>query len=793
MQNTKVFSLRLVGVFILLILLGAIWLPTNHAHAENTACNDFTIIFARGSGGSYSSNEFTSLKNELASRIDQHAFTYKVLDLDQNILPDNQLNYEAVTVDPSTLEGVKNGLGSYVHFSSIGKYAKSAKSGVDLLFKYLSESPDITNCPDTRLVLSGYSQGAQVIGDALADKRMEPFKDRVAFTALFGDPKFHSSFNGQNAWLRGDVWPGQNGILGARSPYVPNDQETQTGSWCSDGDHICTHNLTEMSTSTHSNYPVTYIPQAASEIAAKLQGYYSAQGRYINPLCGAAKQDIVLAIDVSPAMRHTSDIFTYANPATEIMKSGCNVRVAIVGFDEPGGMPAQKLFDFTGSTFTLSEEITSLALPNDLHTRYEQHETQIREGISVAMDMPWRTDAQKVALVLGYGAGTTGAMESDLSQEVLRKSREAGGVEIYEAFAMPEHGISNLDRTGGIFSYFAYFNKATGGDLLRTNCWSPLYCESDNMDWDMSNLEAIKPTVAAPKIKAKVGEEVQLTALDTSAGLSKTSGYSSYWYLDCKDQANPQIVNSLSVTYTFTHTEKCMGAIVTSANPQYCYYCGGAFGRIIAKQSVTTFPIEILPADYKAPPTPGPIINISKTRYDDHLTVSWSPPENYQATGKIAYGVFDSDHSLLATTADTQISVLDLPKSQTEPVLYIQAGNAGANGPEASTAEVSTALAFTSQAVPTSKPTSPLSTTTAPETSSQSTAIIANDIVTKSPEIIPEVLSATSSPLKKVAKATSEPAHIYYMRVIVAFVITSFVLFLLARKLIKLTNSSESS
>lgn len=47
----------------------------------------------------------------------------------------------------------------------------------------------LTNCPDSKLVLTGYSQGAQVTGDVYQNASSK----RIIGVVLFGDPKFNSA------------------------------------------------------------------------------------------------------------------------------------------------------------------------------------------------------------------------------------------------------------------------------------------------------------------------------------------------------------------------------------------------------------------------------------------------------------------------------------------------------------------------------------------------------------------------------------------------------------------------
>jgi hypothetical protein len=78
--------------------------------------------------------------------------------------------------------------------ASLGNYQASVRQGVADLAATMADTA--ADCADTRFVLMGYSQGANVVGDALAGRgRTAPavsdeLADRVAAVLLFGDPTF---------------------------------------------------------------------------------------------------------------------------------------------------------------------------------------------------------------------------------------------------------------------------------------------------------------------------------------------------------------------------------------------------------------------------------------------------------------------------------------------------------------------------------------------------------------------------------------------------------------------------
>jgi hypothetical protein len=98
-------------------------------------------------------------------------------------------------------------------------------------------------CPDQKIVLAGYSEGAWVLGDALEEFAEIPengpfLENRVNAALLFGDPRFDHNADAANrpAALDQDGPLGADGIatvaLGARDEYLPTQLAGKAQSYC---------------------------------------------------------------------------------------------------------------------------------------------------------------------------------------------------------------------------------------------------------------------------------------------------------------------------------------------------------------------------------------------------------------------------------------------------------------------------------------------------------------------------------------------------------------------------------
>ncbi|MGW7260625.1 cutinase family protein, partial [Streptomyces sp. NPDC054834] len=126
-----------------------------------------------------------------------------------------------------------------------GSLLKSEEQGrVRAIDKLKAES---SRCPDTHFILAGYSEGAWVLGDALADPQLNAIHDRIDSVLLFGDPRFDpdspaakNEAGGQPADTVGLAAYAD--PPGKREPYLPKDLEGRAQSYCSTSpvDPVCT-------------------------------------------------------------------------------------------------------------------------------------------------------------------------------------------------------------------------------------------------------------------------------------------------------------------------------------------------------------------------------------------------------------------------------------------------------------------------------------------------------------------------------------------------------------------------
>ncbi|MFG1924204.1 cutinase family protein [Cryptosporangium sp. NPDC048952] len=280
---------RLRALTVVVLLAGAALVGGSApAAAGSPGCGDLAVVFARGSGQRLAQRESVAFLSALSARLGE---TVRATAYELGTAAYGGARYPAVGVGVDSGDSFANLLdaGAYWTGNEGHRYRASVAAGVKELRAYLAQRSE--SCPTERIVLSGYSQGAQVVGDTVTGLSRE-VRDRIAFVGLFGDPKlslpegrgiFPVGCRGKSLspWRRGSAsCYTDNGILDARTPYVPADLAKRTGSWCDRDDPICNSNLADFLHSTHGRYaqPGRAVDQAAAEAATAVRAALSALG-----------------------------------------------------------------------------------------------------------------------------------------------------------------------------------------------------------------------------------------------------------------------------------------------------------------------------------------------------------------------------------------------------------------------------------------------------------------------------------------------------------------------------------
>ncbi|KAH8889472.1 cutinase-domain-containing protein [Thozetella sp. PMI_491] len=117
-----------------------------------------------------------------------------------------------------------------------------------------------SSCPDSKIALIGYSQGAQAMRDAICGGSVDDFntvsplspnlvKNNVVAIALIGDPTHLANEGGNRGTSTND------GIFSRKNTTICDEYDDFTASWCDTGDPYCDHGN---SPTVHGSYIGTY-------------------------------------------------------------------------------------------------------------------------------------------------------------------------------------------------------------------------------------------------------------------------------------------------------------------------------------------------------------------------------------------------------------------------------------------------------------------------------------------------------------------------------------------------------
>ncbi|BCY08492.1 cutinase [Actinoplanes sp. L3-i22] len=156
--------------------------------------------------------------------------------------------------------------------AALNPYPPSVAAGTQALTAQLTN--EATNCPATKIVVMGYSQGAHVIGDVLAGTgRVAGFtpsaaigtgvSDKVVAVILMGDPRYvpGKSFNAGTSRTKGLFARGNDAALDAFAD--------RTQSYCDTGDTFCASGA---SVAVHLSYTRKYNKVAEDFVLSRIGG-----------------------------------------------------------------------------------------------------------------------------------------------------------------------------------------------------------------------------------------------------------------------------------------------------------------------------------------------------------------------------------------------------------------------------------------------------------------------------------------------------------------------------------------
>jgi PKD repeat protein len=553
----------------------------SEALAQSVPCTDVRVVGLRGSGEGYDAGDF-GMGKLLGS-------VYKMILARApatTTISAHGIPYKAVAV-------------GWPHIETL-QYSQSVRDGRDKLETYLTEIASA--CPDQKIVLLGYSQGAHVIGNTLANGRMpSTVTSKIAAIAFFGDPKFNSSAS----YARGTFEPGVNGLLSARPLSELASVAELLRSYCRGLDIVCQGLGLFHSAAEHAQdlYVSGWGASAAKWVATRL-GWPEAPAV---PFPG--KIDVAFVIDSTGSM--ADDIGAAQESARSIVGTlagaGADFRVALADYkDVDQGDPYAARIDlaFTNQADAFGSAVGSLEASGG-----GDGPEAVYSGVMQAIRaLTWRDGAKKVIVLMGDAPAkdpepTTGFTRAS----VLAAARALDPANIY-GVVVGEGARADFEAL------------AAGSDAATFDASNPSAVSAAMLEAVTSALEAPIAYLAAPT-GARPGQTVSFSA----AGSDDPDGSIVRYEWDFNDDG----------LFDLTTTGPLADHVFEAP------YRGNVILRVADNDGRTATAFVLITIDSSAPTVPGAPASVTLSGGPDprSLDVSWRPPASDGGAPVQAYGV----------------------------------------------------------------------------------------------------------------------------------------------------------
>ncbi|MBR2709703.1 cutinase family protein [Candidatus Saccharibacteria bacterium] len=284
-------------------------------------------------------------------------------------------------------------LGAYIGSGEVYKFGESVSAGIAELTRVVNKE-----CPDSKYVIGGYSQGAMVISKSLTT--LDP--DKIIYAATFGDPKIYlpegegiipaacKNENLSDYRMYVPDCQAYKGMLGAVEPYRPEALAGKVGTWCNKYDIFCSSHL---SISDHTAYVAENLYEdAAKVINAKVTTAFNIENHY------SSLHDTAIVIDSTSSMQPLYE--KYKSEALRLAQEtfASSGRVALYSYRDLAEA-YNPLNHCSFETCTL-EKITKELDRMELKGGGDDPESLLSASLHIMKEQKWRQGATKSLIVL---------------------------------------------------------------------------------------------------------------------------------------------------------------------------------------------------------------------------------------------------------------------------------------------------------------------------------------------------------------------------------------------------------
>ncbi|MBQ3294730.1 cutinase family protein [Candidatus Saccharibacteria bacterium] len=361
-------------------------------------CTDFKFVFARGSGAEVgSARDFQPFKAAVDEVFGDSGYTYSFYELGTTAWSGH--SYPAPGIGISTWQRFTTSLGALLSGGEMHTYGDSVYSGTVEAKTYLWQLRGV--CPNTKVVLAGYSQGAQVISSTL--QIVDPNWVYAALT--FGDPKLYLP-EGKMNWLTRTTAACRNenlsdyrayvpdcyayeGILGGYQPYQPDGYSGKLKTYCQFHDVICSAYI-DLDNIGYGH--ATYAEQGTYKRA--IQDVYNMinPATYVRP-----SQDVAILFDITGSMQPLLAQFQHEAIATAQKTLAKGGRVALYTYGDLAEVNPVQLCNFdTCNADNVENYIKNLTVTGG----GDLPESLLSASYTLMRELNWKIGANKSLVVL---------------------------------------------------------------------------------------------------------------------------------------------------------------------------------------------------------------------------------------------------------------------------------------------------------------------------------------------------------------------------------------------------------
>jgi len=546
------------------------------------------------------------------------------------------------------------------------EYFHSEHQGRDMLHSYLASIT--AACPDMKLVVMGYSQGAHAAGDDLATEPSSII-NHVAEFVMFGDPRFNPD---ATSYTFGTFDPRDHGLAGPRSLGDFSGWDSRVSSWCNRNDIVCQGIGKGHSPGQHSQ-------------ALYLSNYSAIVASFIRKAVGWAFKkpnlplDLAFAIDSTGSMARSIDGAKTAasQMASTLSANGVDFRVGLVDYkDTNQGDPYAARVDtaFTNSLPAFSGGLSAITASGG-----GDYPEAVYSGLMTAINkLSWRNGAHKAIIVMGDAPGKDPEPVTGFTRATV----------LAAARALDPAAIYPVPIGTDPVSFFQPLADGSNGKLFEASDPSQVSDELLAAVESASTPLAATLTVGSP---ARPGEPVQFSA----AGSWYDSGAITSYSWDFNGDGTPDATtttNRVSHIYTTPFTGTATVTVTTDDG----------------HSATANAPVDIRD---DAPTPAGPPLSLQAVAGSDRtsIAVSWAPPADLGGGTIVGYEATLTDSTtgslVAAQTTDattTSLTFKDLPAGQY--VADVWAGTEAGAGAVAATSVSLGAYDFTGFFPPVANP-----------------------------------------------------------------------------------------